>query len=383
MKNIDVSKLDKNMEIKEVIEAGCWYSPLESPFRMSGFAWQDEIKNYRRMPENPTEKLSEAVDSLAWASTGGQIRFRTNARDVSVRVKLRGVPNMHHMPATGQCGFDCYIGESGSMKYHSTTNFGHNVDEYSFDFMLNVDAEWRTLTLNMPLYMGVEKVEIGLTADAELEPVKPYEFPGKFLFYGTSITQGGCANRPGMVFTNILSRMFDAEFINLGFSGNGKGEPEVARLLASIEDPIAYALDYEANVSPEQLRETLVPFIEILREKHEDVPIVVISRIPAARFVFSKAMRDEWNDDREFQRQTVAELKASGDKNITFVDGSKLLGDDFDECTVDGSHPTDLGFYRMAQNLKDVVGRIILARNMQRLAALGGTELKAEYIPRR
>jgi lysophospholipase L1-like esterase len=173
------------------------------------------------------------------------------------------------------------------------------------------------------------------------------------IVYGTSITQGGCASRPGMAYTNILSRRLQREVINLGFSGNGRGEPELAHLLAEIPRPGLFLLDYEANTpSTEDFRRTLPAFIGILRAAHPTVPILLVSQIrfaPEAAFPARGATRLE---RRAFQQELVADLQRAGDNHITFLDGETLLpAATWDECTVDGVHPTDLGFLAMANAL--------------------------------
>ncbi|MGO4276553.1 SGNH/GDSL hydrolase family protein, partial [Paenibacillus sp. TAF58] len=166
--------------------------------------------------------------------------------------------NMYHMTATGQCGFDCYIGGPGEQLYYSTTVYDHTLAEYEAVIFKDMAREYRIMTLNFPLYQGVEEVWIGLDQEAQIDPPQPYDSSKKIIVYGTSITQGGCASRPGMAYTNILSRRFNREFLNLGFSGNGKGEPELAQILSDIPDPACLILDYEANcVSTEMLQTTL------------------------------------------------------------------------------------------------------------------------------
>jgi hypothetical protein len=200
-----------------------WYSPKEPPLRLAGFAWFAANRLYRRLPETALAPLPPAVDSLANCTAGGQIQFQTDAAVLSVRVKLRGKPNMDHMPATGQCGVDCYLGTPGAMHYRSTTRM--DIAQAAYEHVLFNDPEsgLRQVTLNLPLYQGVEDIEVGVSSGAQVLPPADYAKPGRVVVYGTSITQGGCASRPGMVYTNILSRALNLEFINLGFSGNGKG----------------------------------------------------------------------------------------------------------------------------------------------------------------
>jgi lysophospholipase L1-like esterase len=154
-----------------------------------------------------------------------------------------------------------------------------------------------------------------------------------------------------MAWTNILSRRLNVEVINLGFSGSGKGEPEVAEAIAEIPNPACYILDYEANAGTEGLKKTLAEFVRILRRDHPKTPILVLSRVlPAADLFFEAGARDN-AERRDFQRATVLERRKAGDANIFFIDGAGLMGTDFEECTVDGAHPTDLGFMRIADGL--------------------------------
>jgi lysophospholipase L1-like esterase len=269
---------------------------------------------------------------------------------------------MDHMPATGQCGVDCYLGMPGAMHYRSTSRM--DIAQAAYEHLLFNDAEagLRHVTLNLPLYQGVGEIEVGVSRGARVLPPADYAMPGRVVVYGTSITQGGCATRPGMAYTNILSRRLNVEFINLGFSGNGKGEPEVAEVIARIQAPVLYLLDYEANAGPDGIKATLARFIDILRTAHPDTPILVISRVLPSVDRFLQSARDARSQTREFQRGIVEARRKAGDRRISFVDGTDLMGDDFDECTVDGAHPTDLGFYRMANALEPTVRHLLFGR---------------------
>lgn len=333
-----------------------WHSPKNSPFHIAGFPWLEQEGMYRRLPLTPEYPLPQAVDHLANNTAGGQIRFQTNSSRLSLKVRLTGVADMNHMPATGQCGFDCYIGSRGEQKYTNTTKFDHAQQEYEFALFAKNEAGYQHITLNFPLYMGVEEVLVGLDPDAEILAPPPYRIDKRIVIYGTSITQGGCASRPGMAYTNALSRKIDAEFINLGFSGSGKGEAEVAHAISEVPNPKLLVLDYEANsVSPELFRSTLPEFIRIYRGKHPKVPIIVLSQIRFARESFNRELLELRLARKRIQKDTVNAFREQGDKRIYFHEGENLLGDDFDECTVDGVHPTDLGFSRMAERLAPVL----------------------------
>ncbi|OPH57654.1 hypothetical protein BC351_03820 [Paenibacillus ferrarius] len=360
-KSIDAVQLDTNMNIRPSGDQDVmWYSPLEAPFHIAGFGWLQEEGRYRRLPAHPSHHIPDAVDQLANCTSGGQIRFTADATSLLVKVKLTGPANMYHMTATGQCGFDCYLGVPGEQVYYGTTTYDHRLMAYESSLFTNKVRENRLFTLNFPLYQGVEEIWIGLDREARISPPPSYDSNQKIVVYGTSITQGGCASRPGMSYTNILSRRMNLEFLNLGFSGNGKGEPELAHILADIPNPACLILDYEANcVSTELLAKTLLEFIAIYREKHPLTPILVISRITHAKEQFHADMAQERSDRKQIQQRVVEQRREMQDDNIYFCDGSTLLGADAHECTVDGSHPTDLGFLRMADGLTPILQQIV------------------------
>ncbi|MEH7011042.1 SGNH/GDSL hydrolase family protein [Neobacillus niacini] len=336
-----------------------WYNPKEGSFQLSGFAWFHKEGCYRRLPGQPEFEIPERVNELANCTSGGQIRFRTNASKLQIKVKLIGTASMSHMAASGQCGFDIYVGEPGKQQYFATAIPPLHERTYEraiWDF--DSRHEMREVTVNFPLYQGVEEVLIGTNQDALIEVPTPYQSDKRVIFYGTSITQGGCASRPGMSYTNILSRRFHLEFINLGFSGSGKGEQGVALTIREIERPACFVIDYEGNVTTEQYKTTLVPFIETYREYHPLVPIIVMSRIPYAQGGTHGRYKD-YLERRNHSKSTVEQFIRNGDQNLTFVDGSALLGENWNECTVDGVHPNDFGFMKMAEGLEGIMETVL------------------------
>ncbi len=355
---IDIEKLDPNMTSEEADSKGiAWLDPRAAPFRIVGFPWIGEDKVYRRLPVNPQWSIRGAVDSLANSTAGGQIQFQSDSPKVLLRVKLRQVSGMYHMPATGQSGFDLYVGDPFKQRYLATARFSAQAKDYEVT-LVNSTKSMRHFTLNFPLYNGVESVEVGVAAGSTIAPPLPYVDDGPIVVYGTSITQGGCAARPGMAYTNILSRRLNREFVNLGFSGNGRGEPALAKLINQIDRKKLIVLDYEANAG-ESIRQTLGPFVDLLRAQDKDIPILIISKIRYAGELFGRPQLASVQARAKFQADLVNARRAGGDANIHFLDGGTLLGEHADECTVDGVHPTDLGFMKMADGIEPVIKKIL------------------------
>lgn len=331
-----------------------WHQFAEAPFKVSGLAWFSQDKSLCRMPLTSLEKLPAAVKGLSEDPAGGQIRFQTDSPFLSVKASLNGRANMAHMPATGQYGVDCYWGKEGEpLKFIGVTKYDISKDGYECAFFKGRSGEMRNVVLNLPLYGGLKDLQIGLAPGAKILPPPPYAIAAPVVIYGTSITQGACASRPGTCFTNILSRRLNVEFINLGFSGNGRGQPEVVEVIAQIKPAAMFIIDYVANWT--QPEKTFPEMVKTIRASHPDTPILVLSQIPfddpnsrgGSRFAV------------DFLSRQVAEFKKAGDNNIHFYDMDGALKDSFEDCTVDGVHPNDLGHYKMADALCPVVKEIL------------------------
>lgn len=343
-----------------------WHSITENGFRLSGFYWYDSDKIFRRLPVDSIEiieKVNPNVNALADNTAGGQLAFKTNSSKILIRAELTNKSGyMNNMTSTGQSGFDCYAKYSGSQRFtcEGVACVEVNAIEYQSEMCMDLGGEVKEILLNFPLYNGVKAVEIGLERNAEILPPDPFCIDNPIIFYGTSIAQGGCATRPGMGYTNIISRDLNARHINLGFSGNGLGEKEVAEQICRIENPSCIIIDIEANAGVYgTLEKNLDNFVEILRQKHEETPILIVSRLPYQSETHNIEKVRIRNKYREFQRQVVFERQSRGDKNIYFKNGFELMDEYADEYFVDTIHPTDLGFAQMAKNFDELL-KVIL-----------------------
>lgn len=355
-----IEKIDKAMAAKISNHDGMdWYTVDQPEFRLSGLPWYKPGDPFRRIPLDAS--VSAGVNHLAWNTAGVMLRFKTNAKEIRIDAKIWKNSRMDHMAHDGSMGFDVYLGSGCQKFYRQTTRFDQTKDAYITPVLGPLsEAKMREVTIHFPLYSGPEYLRIGLTEGAVIEEPTPWKDDRPIVVYGTSIQQGGCASRPGMCHTNQMSRMLNRPFINLAFSGSGKGEPAMAELIADIKNPAMIVLDYDANAHVDGLRATLSNFIDIIRKKHPVTPILLISKLP---FAAELANEYQYPEERwEYQKIHMDELKKrrdAGDTNIHFLDGTALLGNDPSECTVDGIHATDLGFYMMAKHTAPVIARIL------------------------
>lgn len=353
-------ELDKNMQSQQSAEKiADWYSIDDKPFVLDGLYWRRKGAPLRRIPLKC--KISEGVDYLAWNTAGVMLRFKSDTSSITIDAKVSHTGMMPHMPPVASKGFDVYIGSTKAKTYAASSIFDAILEEYNVEIYKNEnDGKIREFTIHFPLYAGVEKFRIGLSHGAKVLPPTPWQDERPVVVYGTSIQQGGCANRAGMCHTNIMSRMLNRRFINLGFSGNGKGEPQMAELIASIKNPAMFILDYDANAQVDGLRKTLSIFIDILRASHPETPILLVSRLPYA-YEFRDGMTfcQDREDFTEIHTSELKKRRENGDKNIHFLDGFMLYGANPAECTVDGVHATDYGFMQIAQHMAPVIERIL------------------------
>lgn len=329
-----------------------WHDLSKLP--VEGKGWQKTKHAYDRLPAHAEAIVRAPVWSLAQDSAGLRYRFTTDAVFLRARWKLRRSRlAMSHMAATGVSGLDLYIRDGGRWRWvgvgRPETPEGNEVTLVS-----GLKHEPREYMLYLPLYNGVDSVEIGLPADAQFKPAPDrYNSLKPAVFYGTSILQGGCAARPGMAYPSIIGRMLDWPTVNLGFSGNGKTEPELAKLLAEL-DPAVYVLDSLPNLDVAEVAERVEPFVRTLRLAHPNTPIILVENVTYSNAAFVQSRLAKVTAANELLHKLYEKLKAHGDKNVYYVDTARLLGGD-GEDTVDGSHPTDLGFIRIADGIAPVV----------------------------
>lgn len=326
-------------------------------FRVIG-KYHDE-QTYRRFPARYKNTLREEVWNLGQNSAGIGIRFATDASTIVVRWTVMNESNLRHMPATGVRGVDLYTFANNQWQYVRTGFPSAKTTEYTL--LSQGDGQLREYLLNLPLYDGVESVEIGVNEDAEItKPKENYLLDKKpVVYYGTSIAQGGCASRPGLAYTNILSRKLDREFINFGFSGNGTIETSVGEAMCEI-DAALFVIDCNPNTKAELIYDRTLALVQMLKKQKPEVPILLVEGFLNESNYFNPASDGNENiiKKRRELKRAFDTLKKSGATRLFYQKGDGLIGTDH-EGTVDGIHPNDIGMLRMAEALLPAVRKLL------------------------
>ena len=325
---------------------------------VEGRAFTDTENYFDRLPARAKGVVRDAVWNLSRQTSGMSVRFETDATAIYLRCALLN-PRlaMPHMPASGVSGLDLYgrtDGGGGGWRWLQS----HRPSEPTFEGELQKDIApgRRRYQLFLPLYNGVKSLSIGLRKSAAFAPVLPRN-DKPILFYGTSITQGASASRPGMSFVNILGRRLDRPILNFGFSGNGRMEIEVGKFLAEL-DPAIFVIDCVANTDADLIVQRCPPLVKHLRAAHPKTPILLLDERVWDNAPLLPYLLERHRGKAAALRQAFESLRADGVDNLHFRAGDDLLGAD-GEATTDGSHPNDLGMMRYADALEPDLRRLL------------------------
>ncbi len=351
-----------------------FYSIIDLPIKIYGLAVKDAAqRKFYKLPEEMLEKMPR-YDYLGRRACGGRVRFATNAKSMVIRMTLAGTKEDINIPLSGSAGADVYLGVGKSSKFIGYIAPKEHVTEEvmvekEFSLVeeeslgqpegadLNQEKTNTTIvTINLPRNDHLLAMEIGIEEGAIIEEAPEYTIDKPIVFYGSSITEGGCASRAGNAYTSIVCRWLDTDYYNYGFSGSAKGESVFAEYIAGLENISALVYDYDHNApTPEHLEETHEAFFKIIRKAKPELPVLMLSRPDLKDGIEDAAKR------AEIIRKTYQNAVDSGDKNVWFLDGRIFFGEEGrEECTVDGTHPNALGFMRMAEKIYPVLKEILL-----------------------
>lgn len=347
---MNIEEIDKNFSLPKLDESDvCWINAKSKPFSLHGVFYDESEGCFRRMPKAVAEKVGDQVAVLSEYTAGGRLRFVTDSPYVAIKCVEPRVGMAWHMTVLNEFGFSLYAdgefcGVFGPNNLSVLVNGGTH---FGFSGMKKFrERKRRQFELYFPLYNGVKELHIGVQDGCLLQSAPEYEKGKNVVFYGSSITQGGCSSRPGNDYVSLLSRWLGCDIVNLGFSGNAKGELAMAEYIATL-NPDVFVMDYDHNSdNADTLQATHYPFYERLRQLNPTVKIMMISMPLDLRETQMKERRD-------VIKASYRKARENGDENVVFIDGSALFGRfNRDACTVDGVHPNDYGFYQMAKHIK-------------------------------
>lgn len=354
----DVSKLDPAMGVnKQAVDNLEWHDVTTWGVEGRILPDQKRLRWFDRLPASAEGQVTPAVWSLSRDSAGMVVRFKTNAEAISVHYKLSkpGI-GMPHMPATGVSGVDLYARDEkdgGKWKWVMVTKPA--AQEVKAEIIKGLAPGEREYAAYLPLYNGIESLSIGVAKGSKFQGLAPREKP--IVFYGTSITHGACASRPGMVHTGILGRRFDMPVVNLGFSGNGRMDKAVGDYLIQL-DAAAYVIDCLPNMGPADVAAKCIPLVKQLRAAKPATPIILVEDRRNSNNWILPARYKFHTDNHAALKAAYETLLKDGVQGLSYIPGDSLYGDDTEGAT-DASHASDLGFMRQADIFEPVLRKAL------------------------
>lgn len=327
-----------------------YYDFRESPIRLFGAPLLERNGSLERLPESILQEIPELVPG-SHRTPGARVCFRTDSRHISVRMELDAM--------RADVGMSIFACQSAAVFYGNRPDayFAGLINPSNYDTLvtektLEHSPVLEDITVYLPRNEYVVNLTIGIDDDAVLESPTPYTHPVPVVFYGSSITEGGCCTRVSNAYNALVCRWLDTDYINLGFSGLARGDLCVADYINTLPMSV-FVYDYDHNApSVEHLANTHEPFFLRIREKHPDLPVIMMSK---PDFDYGEGIAR-----REVIRTTYDHALAAGDRNVYFLDGETFYGNlDREVCTVDTCHPNDLGMYRMARAVYPVLKRAL------------------------
>lgn len=312
---------------------------------------QQRQRWFDRFPASAEGKVTDNVWNLSRDSAGMMVRFKTDSAAIAVHYSLRSSRlAMPHMPATGVSGVDLYARDTdGKWKWVQVTRPA--TQEVETEMIRGLAPGSREYALYLPLYNGVEFLHVGVMPGSAFEGLTPRSKP--IVFYGTSITHGACASRPGMVHTNILGRWLDMPIVNLGFSGNGRMDQAVGEYLIQV-DAAAFVIDCLPNMQPADVAEKCVPLVRQIRAARPDIPIILVEDRRFTNEWITPAKQKFHTDNHAALKAAYEQLQSEGVTELHYLHGDTLYGEDTEGAT-DASHASDLGFMRQAEAFAPVL----------------------------
>ncbi len=355
---MNMNRLDPNLASPSAGDADFIFYDAHH-LALESFPWEKDNKTpYMRLPQDILKFLPESLQWVQTFTAGGVVRFVTDSKTLGIRVKYKPLDMNRVCTPASQGGFDITVRENGTCRL--IANVCPEVKDFysgKLEHVLSckLPGTVQEYRVYLPLYSTIESLEIGFDKDAKIIDAPAHAIDKPIVFYGSSITQGGCASRPANTYTALVSSWLDCEMINLGFGGNAKGEIEIADSIAEL-DMSVFVLDYDHNApTAEHLMKTHEPFFEAVRAKNKDLPIIMLSR-PWANI----SGENDAKKRRDIIKRTHDNAVEKGDKNVYFIDGMEFYDSiQRDLATVDLCHPTDLGFYIMAKKVYEVINTIL------------------------
>ena len=322
--------------------------PDAAKFKVLGLWWFGDNKpNLYRMPKAQFDSLPKGVRAQARRPSGGRILLKCDTSQLGLKV----------LPHTKGAlkGFDVYV----NGRFVRSAAAEEPQVETEVVLFRELDRKEKEILIYLPYHQEVRIRAIGVDKDTKFSaPEHQFARPQPVVFYGSSVCQGNGALKPGMTYPAKLCRDLNLDFVNLGFGGAGKAEPNVVDLVNSIP-ACCYIFDLGKSYGMQDST-AFRKMLETVRKSHPDAPLFCLTPITSAREVYSASYANRSQHTRDAMREAAKQFIQSGQKGVYLLEGTDLLGfDEHDGLSRDGVHPTDYGYSMIARKLLPVTKKAL------------------------
>ena len=309
---------------------------------------------YNRIDTLAYPGLTKNEISRARMSAGIIVAFRTDSKRITVQTDYEYREEAYRSAPLLYGGYDLFIRKDGKWLWAGMGVSKNDAIDKPVEIIKAMDGSMHECLLYLPMFSILNSVKIGIDEKAEIAPI-PNPFRHRVAIFGSSFTHGASADRPGNSYPAIFTRDTGINLLSLGVSGQCKLQEPFAHAIADA-DIDALILDAFSNPTPKQVEERLFPFIEIIQEKHPDIPIIFQATIYREKNNFNtiSAKYEKERYDRCISLVKEAQKKY---KNIYLIYPNASTPDH--DTSADGTHPNTYGYVLWAHSIEKPVLRIL------------------------
>ena len=323
-----------------------------SELTLVGKLFPDTPNPYHRVDTVKYKGFTEYENFQQRMSSGISVAFRTNSKSIAVQAVFGEILKHRSCSDIAARGFDLFVREPEGWAWAAANSHRSDAPEVlakPVTLIENMDGNMREFLLYLPNFSEIKGLKIIVDGDAVIEKAD-IPFKGRICMFGSSFTHGTSTTRPGMTYPAQLGRLTGYQFMSLGCGGNSKLQPYFAEVLADVDADV-FVFDSFSNPKASLIEERLFTFIDIIRKKHPETPLVFLNTIYRSTRRYNTVVEETERAKMEMAEKMMAECLKKYE-NVYWINTVESRSDEI-ETSADGTHPSDYGYYLMACSIKD------------------------------
>lgn len=325
-----------------------------SSLTLIGKLFPDTPNPYHRIDTVRFKGFTPKENAQVRMSSGIAVCFVTDSPYIYVKTDYANPANGVNITGNSSRGYDLYIKKNGEWLWAGCSGPAWNRLDSEVRLVVNMEEVEHECLMYLPTFSEENSILIGTAPGSSIRAAEP-PFRHRVGLFGSSYMHGASTSRSGMAVPAQLTRMTGIQILSIACSGNSKLQPYYADALREA-DVDAYIFDSFSNPDAKMIEERLFPYIEKIREKKPDTPIIFISSIWRERNNF-----DTKSYESEMAKMHVADslMKIACKKynDVYFVKSDASTPGHNHQ--VDGVHPDDYSYELWAKSIRKPIVKIL------------------------